>query len=76
LAPVDVELAIAQRSDASEIAHLALDLVEIGLGCTYRPDPIRTLIRNTHTVRRRAWEGRRSVRLALTIKEFARERMA
>jgi ribosomal protein S18 acetylase RimI-like enzyme len=72
MAAVDIELALAQPSDASELAHLARDLVEVGLGWTYRPDRIRALIRNADIVTLIARDGHHVAGFA--IMEFGVER--
>jgi ribosomal-protein-alanine N-acetyltransferase len=59
MAAVDVELAIARPSDAVELAHLARDLVETGLGWSYRPERIRALIRDADVVTLIARDGPR-----------------
>ena len=72
MAAVDIELALAQPDDASELARLSRDLVEIGLDWTYRPDRIRALIRNADIVTLIARDGHQVAGFA--IMEFGVER--
>lgn len=72
MAAVDIELAIAQPSDAVELAHLARDLIEVGLGWTYRPDRVRALMRDADTVTLLARDGPHVVGFA--IMQFGDER--
>ena len=44
MAAMDLEIGFALSSDAVEIAHLARNLIEAGLGWGYRPDRVRALI--------------------------------
>jgi ribosomal-protein-alanine N-acetyltransferase len=50
MAALDVELGFASAGDAPEIARLARDLIEVGLGWGYRPQRIIELIRDTETI--------------------------
>ena len=72
MAAVDIELAIAQPSDATELARLARDLVETGLGWTYRPNRIRRLIGKPEHVTLVARDG--GCLAGFAIMEFGDER--
>src|SRR5512146_2361325 len=50
MAALNVELGFASAGDAPEIARLARDLIEVGLGWGYRPQRIIELIRDTETI--------------------------
>jgi [ribosomal protein S18]-alanine N-acetyltransferase len=50
MAAVDIELGLANDSDAPHLAVLARDLIETGLGWGYRPHRIAALIHERETV--------------------------
>jgi ribosomal-protein-alanine N-acetyltransferase len=50
MAALNVELGFASAGDAPDIARLARDLIEVGLGWGYRPQRIVELIRDAETV--------------------------
>jgi [ribosomal protein S18]-alanine N-acetyltransferase len=65
MAAADIELTIALPSDAVDLAYLARDLIEAGLGWTYRPDRIRALIRDADAVTLIARDGPHAVGFAM-----------
>jgi ribosomal-protein-alanine N-acetyltransferase len=65
MAAVDIELTVALPGDAVDLAYLARDLIEAGLGWTYRPDRIRALIRDADVVTLIARDGPQAVGFAI-----------
>lgn len=72
MAAADIELGFALSSDAVELAHLARDLIEAGLGWAYRPERVRALIRAPDVVALIARDGPNVVGFA--IMEFGDHR--